>query len=336
MVSETPDRRKTIVNKLWFTAIIVILLLVDVLVVLLSSDAGQTSKNDTEIGAYETSDALKPESVVVPEEEPVKPSEDNTTKPNKLSVIDFQPAIDGWVSSTGGEKGVIIYDLDLDKVVGEYHADTKFKTASLYKLFVVYEGYRRVQNGEWKADDVAGNTGRTIIKCLDLAIRESDSECAETMWNMIGRENLNKIVQAEYGIPSITVSTLMATPREIMQMMRIFYEHKEIKDQNLLDTMWDSMLNQPITEYNWRQGLPSGFTADAKVYNKVGWAYVIDEEDEKGNAVAGHWDIYNDAAIVDFKTQNRQFIIVIMTNNVPYQRIRAFGTLFEEMFLREN
>ena len=82
--------------------------------------------------------------------------------------IDFQPVVDGWVGGAGGNKSVLIYDLERNEVVSAYNATENYNTASLYKLFVVYEGYRRVQSGEWQASDPAGSTGYTILKCLDI------------------------------------------------------------------------------------------------------------------------------------------------------------------------
>ena len=87
----------------------------------------------------------------------------------------------------------------------------------------------------------------------------------------IGHEELNAIVQTDFGITTVTASSLMATPTEIMLMMKKFYEHPDIIDEIFVAQMKDSFLNQPVTTYNWRQGLPSGFSARVNVYNKVGW-----------------------------------------------------------------
>ena len=87
----------------------------------------------------------------------------------------------------------------------------------------------------------------------------------------------------------------------------------------------DSFLNQPTTEYNWRQGLPSGFSEKVDVYNKVGW-------DWNGKS----WNIYNDAAILNFRDEGRQFIVVVMTSGVRYQQIRDFGAQIEKAFYDQN
>ena len=254
------DKKK---NKLVIIGIIVFVLsfaiALTALIIVSSRNGDDDSDNKEQTQTQE--DELETEDEPIEEEKKV------------VEKIDFQDVVDDWVATTGGKKGVIIYDLDAGEISAEYNADIKFATASIYKLFVVYEGYRRIQNGEWSGDDVASWTGYNISECLDLAIRESNSSCAEIMWSMIGRDKLDAIVQNEFGLADLEVSSLMATPREIMEMMKKFYYHIEIIDDTLVGRMKDSFLVQPETIYDWRQGLPSGFSEEALVYNKVGWNY---------------------------------------------------------------
>ncbi|MBQ3352870.1 serine hydrolase [Candidatus Saccharibacteria bacterium] len=241
-------------------------------------------------------------------------------------VINFQSVIDEWANGISGNKSVLVYDLERNEVVGEYNADENYGTASLYKLFVVYEGYRRIANGEWTTDMAAGVTGKALLECLDLAIRESNSNCAETIWAMIGHDNLDKIIYDDFNISHSDISSLTSNPKDIMEIMKLFFNHPDINDADLITRIKDSFLNQPITEYNWRQGLPSGFSR-ASVYNKVGWDY---------NPNKKYWNIYHDAAIVEFPEDNRHYIVVVMTNYVPFQQIRNFGTMIENYYYNNN
>lgn len=236
--------------------------------------------------------------------------------------IDFQPVVDEWVNLVGGNKSVLIYDLDRDEIVGSHNTTKRYNTASLYKLFVVYEGYRRLESGEWQADEPAGSTGYTVLECLDLAIRESYSPCAETLWARIGHDELDEIIEKDFGITNSDISALISNPEDIQKMMKLFYEHPDIKSETLVARMKDSLLNQPKTTYNWRQGLPSGFSDKVNVYNKVGWSFNEDEN---------YWDIYHDAAIVELPEKDRHFIVVVMTNKVSYQQIRKLGSMIEEV-----
>ena len=309
MVSEQIDKRKAI-NRHHKTKMIVslVFLIVVVIAAILGIIYFTLQQTRSEILLPETEDNSAAEE---PEPEVVLPDR-----------IDFQPVIDEWAKSAGGTHSVLVYDLDRDETVGEYDAERDYNTASLYKLFVVYEGYRRVQSGEWLADDKAGSTGYTILQCLDKAIRESHSPCAETLWAKIGHDELDEVIERDFEIHDSKISSLVSTPNDILKMMRIFYEHPDITDETLLAQMKDSFLNQPATEYDWRQGLPSGFT-EANVYNKVGWDY---------NPEGRYWNIYHDAAIVEFPEQNRHYIIVVMTNRVPFEKIRALGTTIEAEF----
>ncbi len=271
-----------------------------------------TSEKTEPAPVEETSISDEPEST--PNPEPVLPSR-----------IDFQDIIDDWVDTVSGSKSVIIYDLDREELAGSYNTDEGYNTASLYKLFVVYDGYMKIQNGEWSANAPAGGTGHTILECLDLAIRESNSSCAETLWSMIGRDNLEDVINNHYGIINSDIKSLVSNPNDILKMMQIFYNHTDITDEALIARMKDSFLVQPTTTYNWRQGLPSGFSK-ANVYNKVGWDY---------NPDGRYWNIYHDAAIVEFPEDNRHFVVVVMTNKVPFQKITELGRQIENYYYNQ-
>ena len=243
--------------------------------------------------------------------------EDDEEKPEK---IDFQPVVDAWVNSTSGDKSVVIYDLDLDEVVGSYNAEASFGTASLYKLFVVLEGYRRVERGDWKADATVSGTGHTILECLDFAIRESHSPCAEGLWEMIGHNTLDKIIADEFKITDSEISVLTSNANDITSIMKLFYKHPGVYSKDLLSNMWDSFLNQPTTTYNWRRGLPSGFSDAVKVYNKVGWDYDMDNK---------YWNLYHDTAIVEVPSLNRHFVVTVLTHRASFTDIRKLATKIE-------
>lgn len=240
------------------------------------------------------------------------------------SAVDFQSAIDVFSASSGGQKSVLIYDIERQELVNSYNPDSVYNTASLYKLFVVYEGYRRIDSNEWDQNAMAGATGLSIIDCLDLSIRESNSACAETLWGMIDHTSLDNIIKNDYGIIHSDISRLSSTPEDIMSIMQLFYDHPHISSVELIARVKDSFLNQPVTSYNWRQGLPSGF-ARANVYNKVGWDY---------NPNIHNWNVYHDAAIIEFPEENRHFIVVVMTTQTPFQQITNLGSQIEDIFYK--
>jgi len=244
--------------------------------------------------------------------------------------LDLQPVIDTWMATlSGGEAGVQIVDLDYERVVGSANANETFATESDYKLFVVYEGWRRVETGDWSATEAAYG-GYNTEECLDRAIRESHSGCAETLWGKIGRDNLEYIIQNNYGLENSSAAGLTSTPSDMARMMQIYYAHKDLS-QETWKKIADSMLNQPISDpaglcggsCDWRGGLPKGFTRGTNVYNKVGWRHN-----------GAYWVSYNDVAILEYPEYNRHFAIAVMTRGLAStERIITLGDMIEEATL---
>ena len=310
-ISKSKAVRRRRKNYSWLFLILLIMLVATITIVLGLLFTGTEELNIAIDGALENLDSTN--------NLELEDSEQTKVKPDK---IDFQPVVNEWTKTVSGNKSVLIYDLDRDEIAAEYNIEEDYNTASLYKLFVVYEGYRMIQNNEWEADDSAGFTDHTVLECLDLAIRESNSVCAETLHKMIGYEELEKIVKDGFKIKNTSVEGLESNVVDITEIMKLFYTHPDILEKNLIATMQDSFLNQPAAEYDWRQGLPSGFSDKVNVYNKVGWDY----------NESGYWNVYHDAAIIEFPVKDRHFIVVVMTNRVPYQKIRDLGTKIEEAF----
>ena len=256
------------------------------------------------------------------------PTEDAVEKPD---FVDLQSTLDEWVSSTSGTKGVVIYDLDSERVAAEYRPDADFNTASLYKLFPVYLGYTKVENGELDSSAKAAS-GYTVGKCLDLAIRESNSTCAESLIQLLGPRQVQKAAEA-WGAKNTNVKGLQSTPEDIIKVLQKYYQHSELSDETYTKIL-DSMLEQPPINNglcdgpcDWRQGLPNGCSNQSKVYNKVGW------EHGDGN----YWNLYHDAAIVEtpsnLENTPHHYAIVVMTSKINPTKIAALGEKIEKKVL---
>lgn len=262
------------------------------------------------------------------QEMPVEEEKEEIKKPE---IINLQSIVDDWTKTLRLGKasvGVYIYDLDNEVELATFSEDERFQTASLYKLFVVYEGYREVEAGELDPEKVIYG-GYTVQKCLDLAIRQSHSGCAETLHSLIGRDKLANVILSDFNLKNSSAAGLYSTPKEIAEMMHIYYMHENLSE-NSWNLIKDSMLNQPPTNNglcagacDWRQGLPSGFSA-ASVYNKVGW---------QGNG-DGTWYIYADAAIVELL--DHHYIISVMANWVYPSEIANLGKSIESTVISSS
>ncbi len=300
MVRKSPKPSKTLVRIL--IGIFIVLIVAVGLKIFLFSDSSKVSDSPK-------TDPKAP-TAPVPEPEPQKPA-----------FIDLQSVIDDWASPLGNNVGVYIYDLDNDKEAASYNSDSIFFTASIYKLFFVYEAYLRINQGIDDPDAYFAD-GKTRIKCLDLIIRESYNPCADPLRSSMMGE-IEDIITNKFGIEDTSNGALYASSEAIADMLKIYYKHEGLSDE-LWDKIADSMLNQPTTTYNWRQGLPSGFS-EANVYNKVGWNYDTD-----------HWATYNDAAIVEFPDLDRHYIIVVLTKNTSNRKLVELGEEIEQAVLENN
>lgn len=243
-----------------------------------------------------------------------------STKPHE---IDLQGTVNQWISSVGNNNaGVYIFDLDNNAEVGSHNGNRKFFTGSIYKLFFVYEAYLRISQGIVDGDEYFAD-GKTRLECLDLMIRESYNPCADQLRKEMADE-IDDIISDKFKISDTESGGLYASAKAIGDMLKIYYNHTELSE-DLWIKIADSMLNQPTTTYNWRQGLPSGFTV-ARVYNKVGW-----------NSEDGiKWTNYNDAAMVEFPEQKRHYIVVVLTTNTSNTKVAELGRLIEEAVVNYN
>lgn len=230
--------------------------------------------------------------------------------------IDLQPVIDEWINSLDNsqiEVGLVIFDLDNHQIAASYQPDKVFNIASIYKLFYVYSGYQLIDSDIINEDEYfvttsdyrAGNY--TFSECLDLAIRESYNGCADPMRADNTLSQYAETFITELELNNTTDLGLYSTASDLTKLLIHVWQHSDLSDQSW-QKLSDSMLYQPPTTidsetvYNWRQGLPSGFSDQVSIYDKVGWAW----DGEK-------WSVYADVSILEFSTKNRHYTAAILT-----------------------
>ncbi len=292
---------KSFLHKYWLPAVCIFVLVVGVSVGVAALWAGNNTEDEA---GEDTSSSISAEEQTPESELPATPN-----------FINLQPTIDSWLSTlpSGAKVGLMIYDLDNDKVAAEYHPDDVFNAASIYKLFFVYDGYRQIASGAENADeffvtayDNFHSGPLTFGDCLDLMIRESYNTCADPMRSDPARFARAKALAAELGLQNTSSAGLYSSAADLTELLKLYYTHPDLSEETWAKIQ-DSMLNQPKTTYEWRRGLPSGFTdPSVKVYDKVGWNWTGD-----------YWDPYDDATIIEFTEQGRHYIVVVMTRFLP-------------------
>lgn len=251
--------------------------------------------------------------------------------------INLQPIVNQWLTSLTPreEVGLMIYDITNDQTAASFHADEIFSVASIYKLSFVYDGYAQITRGLDDGDKFYTRTAAkgdlTLSKCLDLMIRESYNGCADKIASESSRIKRVNAFFSQLGLSNTTNIGLSSTAADLTKILRAIWQHSELSPE-LWNQFADSMLNQPPSLgegdeiYNWRQGLPAGFSNQVDVYNKVGWEW----GDNK-------WNIYCDTAIIDFPELGRTYTVAVLTRNFfSTQKISQLGTLLENIITQDS
>lgn len=255
----------------------------------------------------------------------------------RIKFIDLQPTVDSWLTTLNRDAkvGLMIYDINNSRIAANYQADQTFNVASLYKLLFAYDGYHQIALGVDDGDELYARTSDkgdlTLYQCLDLTIRESYNGCADKLASERLRvSRVNAMLQTLEMTKTSNIG-LVSTAADLTKLLRHYWRHTELTT-DLWDRLADSMINQPPTQidqntiYNWRQGLPAGFSDQVKVYNKVGWEW-------NGSS----WNIYADAAIVDFSEFQHYYTIVVITQDLDnYTHISQLGQMIEDCVTAES
>ncbi len=250
--------------------------------------------------------------------------------PATPTFIDLQPTLNTWLKTltTSEKAGVLIYDINNQRVAASFQADQVFEVASIYKLLFAYDGYMQLTTGANDPNQVIVTTTEkgplTLSTCLDLILRESYNGCADVLNRDRARINRVYSLIDQLNMTNTRNIGLSTTATDLTHLLLKIWQHDDLSS-DYWNQLSDSMLNQPPSRgvdgkiYDWRQGLPAGFSNQVKVYNKVGWSW-------NGKT----WDIYADAAILDFINLNRQYTAVVLTRNLSnYSKITNLGRMIE-------
>lgn len=220
--------------------------------------------------------------------------------------IDLQPVIDSFTNRNPGNYGIEIIDTNGNKLA-EKNPDKQFFTASIYKLFVAYVGYQRIDDNTFRKDD-SYLTGYTRGQCLDAMIRDSYSPCAEKMWNELGKDKLTSIMQV-YGLKNTNLTGLNTSASDTAIILRKIANGEGLSAESQ-QAFLSSMDEQ---EAKYRKGLPAGFSK-LKVYNKVGW-----DEDR----------LWHDASIVQLEN-GQKIIVCVLTTGLNSSVVAKLGGEIEK------
>ena len=221
--------------------------------------------------------------------------------PSQIKQFDseqLQQSIKKWAIANPGSYSVVVGEVD-GKVLASFNEDQSYFMASIYKLYLAYMGYQKIDDGTWSSEQPYLD-GKTRGQCLDAMIRTSDNPCGEKMLTEIRREyqqNLKKI-----GINKTSINTFMTNVGDVNKILVLINKGEGLSPKSQSKLM-DSMVGQ-----KFRNGLPVGFK-DSRVYDKVGFR--------------GQQE-YHDAGIIELP-DGRKVLVSIMSDGAGVQRLASLA-----------
>ena len=181
-------------------------------------------------------------------------------------IVDLQPTLDAWVAATGVDYGVEVFDIGNQKVIASHQPDKQYFTASIYKLYVAYLTYQRLQSGEFtNQPNVVGN--QNTLACLHNTIHTSDSPCGEALMAVLTQAVMRRELIA-FGTTHTEFPRFVTTAHDANVVLNRLALHKDLKPE------WEEKLLHSMETQIYSRGLMRGF-ADAKVASKVGFNETI-------------------------------------------------------------
>lgn len=222
----------------------------------------------------------------------------------KFNAESLQLMLTDWVATHEGTYGITLAD-DKGKILAESGGDTRFFTASIYKLYVAYMGYQKIDDGTHLLEQSYWN-GWTRGECLDEMIRTSNSPCAEKLWNELGKEATTAKLK-EYGLTDTSMTGLYTSSRDAAIILARLQQGLDLS-QDSRTAMLKSMEAQI-----YRKALPVGF-ATAIVRDKVGFNEKIE---------------YHDTALVEF-ADGRVMVVSVLSKNAGTGNVIKLAQTIEQ------
>lgn len=241
--------------------------------------------------------------------------EETKVEPREVAFdeVALQKLLSDWERAHSGQYSVVLAD-KAGKTLASINPDEVYYAASIYKLFVVYEAYQRVDSGVYNLEDTYA-AGLSLRDCLDQIVRLSNTNeaqiCAETLWAEQGKEEQTARLKQLYGLKNTSLTSITTSAADTAVILA------RIESGEGLSESSRSLFMESMKRQIHRKGLPAGITRST-VYEKVGF----NEAKE-----------YHDAAILHLP-DGRSLIVSIFTNGAGVKNIAALGTELETSILK--
>ncbi|HTE57529.1 MAG TPA: serine hydrolase [Verrucomicrobiae bacterium] len=173
-----------------------------------------------------------------------------------------QALLDYWSQSNGGQWGVVVRNFGGD-ISASHNGNKQFTSASVYKIYIAYVVYTKVNGGQMSMDSATGN-GQSVASCMELMIVRSDNGCATALGDMIGWGASNGMLYAKgFNSTTIAYGGQVTTPNDVANYLFA------LESGGLLSGAHRSDMLSKMGRGIYRYAIPAG-SPGMHVANKLG------------------------------------------------------------------
>ncbi|MCU1451729.1 MAG: serine hydrolase [Acidimicrobiales bacterium] len=147
---------------------------------------------------------------------------------------------------------------------GDHLGERVVLSASLYKLFVARELFRRIAEGSVRREDPSGDGRHTVDECLRLMIVVSDDGCGEAGLRMVGGGNLDPSLHRDGFTRTYLASPQRTAAVDVVELFR---------RERAAATELYALLKQQQVNDRIPPALPPGTPIAHKTGDRTGWAH---------------------------------------------------------------
>ena len=224
--------------------------------------SGNVFAYKTVTGGVTESDTYKPP-IVVERKETL--SETDEKDPNSLD--GSVQTLRDFVDNAPVTAGIWLQDLKTGDYIGE-NDSVVFESASMYKLFVAYETYRRIDLGIHTPDEIIDTEDgpRSIDYCLEASITVSDNACGRALRELV-RANVEPLPSlAEAGF----VGTSLVNDYPTTSAKDVALLFQKIYDGTDLSPVSNTQFLENLSAQTVNNRIPAGLPAGLQIAHKTG------------------------------------------------------------------
>lgn len=176
----------------------------------------------------------------------------------------IQSMLQNFASQYPGQISLVAIDLD-DGASGTANPATQMVSASLYKLFVAYGIYQKIDAGALTDNSNVTALGKSVQSCTEAMIELSDNDCGKALGDIVGWQaldaklktlGLTNTVTNNYDVNGNVQGDKLTTAADVATFMRQLYAGTLLSKNSTADFI--ELLKKDQVNDRLPTGLPDG------------------------------------------------------------------------------